>query len=57
LTAYEGVLNCYLIAAKILNSSFFEIDAMELETLLELLNVYNKVNGGYDRQVFIDDIL
>lgn len=57
MTAYEGVLNCYLIAAKILNSSFFEIDAMELETLLELLNVYNKVNDGYDRQVFIDDIL
>ena len=44
LNAYEGVLSCYLFAMKEFNSSYSEIDEMELETLLNLISVYNKIN-------------
>lgn len=59
MTPYESVLSMILAASKILHSSFAEIDAMELSTLLDLLDVWEKVNGGREnrRQVFIDEIL
>lgn len=46
-----------MLAIKILKSSFAEIDGMELDTLLDVLNVYDKINGEDEKQVFIDDIL
>lgn len=58
MTPYEGVLSCYLLAIKILKSSFYEVDEMELDILLDLINVYEKVNSAEsEREVFIDDIL
>lgn len=58
MTPYEGVLSCYLLAIKILKSSFNEVDNMELDTLLDLINVYDKINSAESkREVFIDDIL
>ena len=41
---YESVLSCYLFAMKTFNSSYAEIDDMELETLLDLIFVYDKIN-------------
>lgn len=46
LNAYEGVLSCYLFAMKEFNSSYSEIDEMELETLLDLISVYDKINDA-----------
>ena len=58
MTPYEGVLSCYLLAIKILKSSFNEVDNMGLDILLELLNVYDKINSAEsEREVFIDDVL
>ena len=44
LTAYEGVLSCYLFAMREFNSSYAEVDNMDLETLLDLICVYDKIN-------------
>ncbi|MBQ9487530.1 MAG: hypothetical protein IJU91_07010 [Selenomonadaceae bacterium] len=58
MTPYEGVLSCYFLAIKILKSSFYEVDEMELDILLELINVYDKINSAESKsEVFIDDIL
>ena len=58
MTPYEGVLSCYLLTIKILKSSFNEVDNMELDTLLDLINVYEKINSAEsEREVFIDDVL
>lgn len=58
MTPYEGVLSCYLLAIKILKSSFNEVDNMELDILLELISVYDKINSAESRrEVFIEDIL
>lgn len=54
-----------LAACKILHSSFREVDAMDVETLIELLDVWDKLNDtGVGRKgkpqdgwVYIDDIL
>lgn len=45
------------MAMKICNSSFFEIDRMELGVLLDLIRVYEKINGKEEPKVYIDDIL
>lgn len=42
----ESVLSCYLFAMKTFNSSFAEIDDMDLGLFLDLLNVYDKVNDA-----------
>ena len=44
MTVYEGVLSCYLFAMREFNSSFAEIDNLDLETLLDLISVYDKIN-------------
>ena len=44
LTIVEGVLSCYLFAMKNFNSSFAEIDNMDLDLLLDFINVYDKIN-------------
>ena len=46
LNAYEGVLSCYLFAMKEFNSSYSEIDEMDLETLLDFISVYEKINDA-----------
>lgn len=55
-----------LAACKILHSSFCEVDAMDVETLIELLDVWDKLNDTGDGKkckpqndgwVYIDDIL
>ena len=56
MTAHEGVLSCLMSAAKILNSSFAEVDDMDLVTLAELLSVYDKMSDA-GKRAFIDDIL
>ena len=48
-----------LAACKILNSSFHEVDGMEIDTLLDLLDVWEKVNGTggkVEKDVYIDEI-
>lgn len=35
-----------MFAMKTFNSSYTEIDDMELETLLDLINVYDKINDA-----------
>lgn len=57
MTPYETCLSCYLLAVKILKSSIAEIDDMDLGLLLDLINVYGKVNSTEDTsQIYIDDI-
>ncbi len=58
MTPYETCLSCYLLAVKILKSSIAEIDDMDLGLLLDLINVYSKVNSAEDRATaYIDDLL
>lgn len=61
MTAYEGVMSCYLFGMKTFNSSFSEIEEMELDLLLDLINVNEKitddVKSNKNKKVFIDDIL
>ncbi len=58
MTAYEGVLSCYVFAMKTFNSSFAEVDGMELETLSDLISVYEKISDAPTKKTaFIDDIL
>lgn len=59
MTPYESVLSWILAACKILHSSFNEIDAMPVETLADLLEVWEKMNGVAgkpDKDVYIDEI-
>lgn len=59
MTAYEGVLSCYLFAMETFNSSLAEIDAMDLELLLDLISVHSKLTERVDkksRQAYIDEI-
>lgn len=57
MTPYETCLSCYLLAVKILKNSIAEIDDMDLGLLLDLINVYGKVNSTEDTsQIYIDDI-
>lgn len=53
MTAYEGVLSCYLFAMKAFNSSFAEIDAMDLDVLLDLISVQEKLSdsGKSDKKI------
>lgn len=49
-----------LAACEILHSSFCEVDAMEVETLIELLDVWDKLHdtgGKKSKPVYIDEIL
>ena len=52
-----------LAACEILHSPFNVIDAMEIETLIDLLDVWEKLHdtgkhkGRVHRQVYIDEIL
>lgn len=62
MTAYEGVLSCYLSAMEAFNSSFAEIDNMDLELLLDLIRVSNKnwenrQRGKKSADVYINEIL
>lgn len=54
---YESVLSCFLLACKILKSSVSEIEDMPLALLLDLINVYDKINSNDEQAVFIDDVL
>ena len=56
MTPYEGVLSCYLLAVKILRSSYVDVDNMLLDELFDFINVYKKINSDH-KEVFIDDIL
>lgn len=63
MTAYEGVLSCYLFAMETFNSSLSEIDAMDLGLLLDLINVHCKITdsasskSGRKQRAYIDEIL
>lgn len=50
-----------MFAIKTLNSSFAEIDAMDLSTLTDLIRVYEKISveskDEKDKITYIDDIL
>lgn len=51
-------MSCFLFAIKTLNSSFAEVDSLELETLAELISVYDKINGDAKKTTaYIDDVL
>lgn len=52
------MLSCFLFAIKTLNSSFAEVDALELDTLADLISVYDKICGdAKDPTAYIDDVL
>ena len=57
MTAYEGVLNFYIFAMKTFKSSFAEVDEMNLDLLLDLINVEEKITNGVKNKVFIDDLI
>lgn len=50
-------MNCYLFAMKNFNSSFFEIDAMNLDLLLDLINAEEKITDDTNKKIYIDEIL
>lgn len=51
-------MSCYLFAMKTFNSSFAEVEAMDVETLAELISVYDKLNSDpKGKAVYIDDVL
>ena len=51
-------MSCYVFAMKTFNSSFAEVDGMELETLSDLISVYEKISDAPTKKTaFIDDIL
>lgn len=56
---YESVLSCCVFAAKELHSSFAAVRNMDLELLLDMISVYEKIVDVDDKdtKVFIDDIL
>ena len=57
MTAYEGVLSFYIFAMKTFKSSFAEVDTMNLDLLLDLINVEEKITDGVKNKVFIDDLI
>ena len=60
LTAYEQVMSCYISCMKAFKMSFGEIDELELDVLLDLIKVQNKIEESrnpQNRTVYIDEIL
>lgn len=55
----ESVLSCCLFAMKTFNNSFADTMKMDLAIFIELISVYQKVNGAHEEKkiVSIKDVL